>query len=624
MDNQEKLFDYLKKTAAELQETRKRLHKLEAGDYEPMAIVGMACRYPGNVDSPEDFWDLLSAGGDAVGDFPTDRGWDLESVYDPDPEKSGRSYTQSGAFVRDASGFDAGFFGISPREAVAMDPQQRQLLEVSWEALERAGIDARTLRGSKTGVFVGGFTSNYIVNLELAEGGTAGLEGHMMTGNLTAVLSGRVSYVMGLEGPALTVDTACSSSLVALHLACQAIRSGECSMALAGGVTILATPGMFVEFSRQQGLSVDGRCRAFSGDANGTGWAEGTGVVVVERLSDARRNGHKVLAVIRGSAINQDGASNGLTAPNGPSQQRVIRAALENSRLSAADVDAVEAHGTGTKLGDPIEAQALLATYGQERSGGRPLWLGSVKSNIGHTQAASGVAGVIKMVLAMQHGELPRTLHVSEPSPHVDWDTGEVELLSHPVPWAAGERLRRAGVSSFGGSGTNAHLILEEAPAESTAGDKSDESAVPGDQAQGGPAPQDGTAGSSEAADPVVFGAGAGPWLVSGRSAEGLSAQAGHLSTWISARPELEPVDVAWSSATTRSAFEHRAVVMGDDREELLAGLESLAAGTPSGAVVSGVVKPDVRVVFAFAGQGSQWVGMGRELAGCSPVFAAR
>ncbi|MEU6237088.1 SDR family NAD(P)-dependent oxidoreductase, partial [Kitasatospora sp. NPDC047058] len=599
MDNQEKLFDYLKKTAAELQETRKRLHRLEAGEYEPLAIVGMACRYPGDVETPEDLWRLLAAGDDAVGEFPTDRGWDLESIYDPDPEKSGRSYTQSGAFVKDASGFDAAFFGISPREAVAMDPQQRLLLEVSWEALERAGIDAGTLKGSKTGVFVGGFTSNYLVNLELAEGGTAGLEGHMMTGNLTAVLSGRVSYVMGLEGPAVTVDTACSSSLVALHLACQAIRAGECSMALAGGVTVLAQPGMFVEFSRQQGLSVDGRCRAFSEDANGTGWAEGTGMIVVEKLSDARRNGHKVLAVIRGSAINQDGASNGLTAPNGPSQQRVIRAALENSRLSAADVDAVEAHGTGTKLGDPIEAQALLATYGQERGGDQPLWLGSVKSNLGHTQAASGVAGVIKMVMALRNEQLPKTLHVKQPTPHVDWDAGEVELLTEPVAWPAGERVRRAGVSSFGGSGTNAHLILEEAPAEDAAAEPAEETAPP-----------------------VVSGAGA--WLVSGRSAEGLSAQAGQLRDWAAGRPETEPADVAWSLATTRATFEHRAVVVGGDRAGLVAGLESLADGVPSGALVSGVARTDARPVFVFPGQGSQWVGMGRELAEASPVFAAR
>ncbi|MFI1769944.1 type I polyketide synthase, partial [Streptomyces sp. NPDC020800] len=626
MDNQEKLFEYLKKAAAELQETRQRLRKLEAGDQEPLAIVGMACRLPGGADSPEEFWELLAAGGDAVGAFPTDRGWDLENIYDPDPEKAGKSITQSGGFMRDASGFDAGFFGISPREALAMDPQQRLMLEVSWEALERAGIDAGALRGSRTGVFVGGFTSNYAISLAMSEEGTAGFEGHMMTGNLPSVISGRVSYTMGLEGPAVTVDTACSSSLVALHLACQAIRSGECSMALAGGVTVLVNPGNFMEFSRQQGLAADGRCRAFSTDASGTGWAEGAGMIVVERLSEARRQGHPVLAVIRGSAANQDGASNGLTAPNGPSQQRVIRAALANAQLSAADVDVVEAHGTGTTLGDPIEAQALLATYGQERPEGRPLWLGSVKSNIGHTQAASGVAGVIKMVLAMQHQQLPQTLHVGEPTPHVDWSAGEVELLSEPMPWPAGERARRAGVSSFGGSGTNVHVILEEAPAADAAAEEGEE----GEEGErGSAAPQD-AAGSAAGASvaPVLSGAGAGAgagaWLVSGRSAEGLAAQADRLRAWVAARPESQPADVAWSLATTRAAFEHRAVVVGGDRGELVSGLECLADGVPSGAVVSGVVRDDARTVFVFPGQGSQWLGMGCELARVSEVFATR
>ncbi|MGW9513382.1 type I polyketide synthase, partial [Embleya sp. NPDC055610] len=580
-----KLVGYLKRVAAELHDARAELRRIEERDTEPVAIVAMACRFPGGVASPEDLWRLVAEGRDAIGPLPTDRGWDVDGL-----DAVTESRVRQGGFLDRVADFDPEFFGISPREALAMDPQQRVLLEVGWELFERAGLDRAAVRGSRTGVFVGGGWTGYGSDLgEVPDG----VGDHLATGTIISVLSGRLAFLYGLEGPAVTVDTACSSSLVALHLAVRALRGGECTMALAGGVTVMPHMGVFGASGRQHGMAPDGRCKAFGAGADGTGWSEGAGLLLLQRLSDARRAGRRVLAVVRGSAVNQDGAGSGLTTPNGSAQRRVIRQALADARLTPDDIDAVEASATGTPLGDPIEARALLAGYGSGRDPRQPLWLGSLKSNVGHTQSAAGVAGVIKTVMALRHGVLPKTLHVDEPTPHVDWSAGTVRLLTEARPWPdTGERPRRAGVSSFGISGTNAHVVVEQAPDEP----------------------------EFEPERIAVVNRPPAPWVLSARDEEGLRAQAERLAARVTAEPDLVPDDVAYSLATTRTALACRAAVTAADLDGFAARLRALAAGEGTAVMAA----RDPRPVFVFPDHGPSYrTDPFRELLDMSPEFAA-
>ncbi|WP_150243250.1 type I polyketide synthase [Nocardiopsis quinghaiensis] len=598
MTHEDKFQELARRLAFDLRHARGRIDELEGRRHEPIAVVGIGCRYPGEVGSPDSLWELVERGGEGLTEFPADRGWELDTLFDSDPGVPGTSYLRKGGFLHGAGGFDAEFFGISPREAVAMDPQQRIALETSWEAVEHARIDPTTLRGTSTGVFLGMVGQSYGPSIRQAG---EELEGYLLTGVMPAVAAGRVAYTLGLEGPTLTLDTACSSSLVALHLAARSLREGECDLALAGGVSVYTNTGPWVAFSRQRGLAPDGRCKAFSSGADGTSWSEGAGMLLLERLSVARSRGHRVLGVLRGSAVNQDGASSGLSVPNGLAQQRVIREALADARLASGDVDLVEAHGTGTTLGDPIEANALLATYGRGRPADQPVGVGSLKSNIGHAGAAAGVGGVIKAIMAMRHETLPRTLHVDEPSAHVDWESGALALLTEAAPWRRTDRPRRSAVSSFGVSGTNAHVVLEEAPDDFA------------------PVPEPRTGGDSAPLETRTV-----PWLLSGRSEPALRAQAARLHDHLVEHPGFDPADVGWSLVTSRTVFEHRAAVTARDRDGLLRGLESLGQAVPNAAVCQGTAAARERAVFVFPGQGSQWEGMAVDLMASSPVFAQR